>query len=374
MKVLLIRSQTADPSVKKVARALAESGHRVTLLLWDRESKHRNADSCNLYDIHKFPLKAPSGKVTISLYLPIWWLYELLYLLKEDACIIHACDLDTLLPAVFVKLFKKRKLCYTIYDFYADNLPTRFPDTIRKFIASLEKFLIGFTDSLFLVDETRYEQIKGSKINKLVYVYNSPIDHFNVKSSSKSTSETLVFYAGLLVESRGLRHMMEAIKDLDDVRLIVAGTGPNAVIISEYESKYPNKIRYMGWIPYEEVIEWSLCSDILFAFYDPKVPNSKYASPNKLFEAMMCGKPIIVSDGSTMSTIVRKENCGLVVPYGDIEAIKRAILRLKTNSKLYHKIAQHARAAYESRYSWDIVKDRLTKTYNEIAKSLYSRD
>ena len=44
---------------------------------------------------------------------------------------------------------------------------------------------------------------------------------------------------------------------------------------------------------------------------------------------MMCGKPILVSDNSSMARIVRHNNCGLVVPYGDVGAIKEAIVKLR---------------------------------------------
>lgn len=176
----------------------------------------------------------------------------------------------------------------------------------------------------------------------------------------------LIFYAGLIHKSRGLEYMIKAVEDIDNVRLLIAGIGPDADM---FENQYPDikkKIQYIGFIPYEEVMVKTMDADILFAFYDPKIPGNRYASPNKLFEVMMYGKPIIVNDETSMANIVRKENCGLVVPYGDVSAIKEAIIKLKNDSSLYQKLGSNGRKAYEDKYNWLIMERRLLDAYNDI--------
>lgn len=365
MKVTLVRSRAIDPSVNKVAKALSQNGYDVKLLLWDRQNtlKSKNGDK---YTICNFNLKAPYDKFSVLFYLPIWWIYEFFFLLKDDSTVIHLCDLDTLIPAIFVKLIRRVKICYTIYDFYADNLQN--PLIVRKFIAFVERFGIRFTDVLFLVDECRYEQVKGAKINKIVYIYNSPPDYFDAKQRQKSgaVADITVFYAGLIHKSRGLEYMINAIQDLDNVKLIIAGTGSDKGLLEKLSIDAKKEIQYIGQIPYEKVIEKTMEADILFAFYDTIIPNNRYASPNKLFEAMMCGKPIIVSDGSSMANTVRRVNCGLVVPYGDVQAIREAIVNLKIDPRLRKELGENGRKAYEDRYSWAIMEGRLINAYNEL--------
>jgi glycosyltransferase involved in cell wall biosynthesis len=125
-------------------------------------------------------------------------------------------------------------------------------------------------------------------------------------------------------------------------------------------------VTFIGTIPYDEVIRRTLQSDLLFALYDPNVPNNRYASPNKLFEAMMCGKPILVSDGTAMAEIVREEECGLVVPYGDVDAIKHAILTLKNDPALCRRLGENGRRAYETKYNWKIMEERLLEIYRRL--------
>ena len=81
---------------------------------------------------------------------------------------------------------------------------------------------------------------------------------------------------------------------------------------------------------------------------------------------MMCGKPILVSDGTAMADIVKEEECGLVVPYGDVDAIKHAILTLKNDPVLCRRLGENGRRAYETKYNWKIMEERLLEIYRRL--------
>lgn len=372
MKVVLIRAQTLNENINKWALALAQNGHDVKLLTWDRQGKCPAIERRDSYTWYRFRLKAPYGKLTILFYLPIWWLYEFLFFLKNKPDVIHAFDLDTLIPAVLIKLIRsKTRLCHTVQDFYASLFADAYisipiPRFVVNAVASLERFLVRYTDILFLVSEYQYEEFKESKLNKVVYIYNSPPDYLNTKSAPKSTRQFTIFYAGGISKRRGLEYVISAVEELDGVRLVIAGLSSDK---DAYRPRFSNanKIHFMGRIPHEEVIERSLNSDLSFCFFNPETPYIEHTSPNKLFEAMMCGKPIIVNEVGRMSEIVKEADCGFVVPYGDAAAIKEAILGLKNNPELGRKLGENGRKAYENRYSWEIMKNRLISAYNEIA-------
>lgn len=366
-KVIIVRGRGIDPAVYKMAQSLANNEYDVTLLVWDRQDTIQ-VDQISGFSVNRCTFKAPYDNPRVIFYLPIWWIYEFIFLLKNDCTIIHACDIESMVPAVLVKMVKKIRLNYTIYDFYADCLSST-PQFIRNLIASFEKYLIRFTDTVFLVDEARYNQINGAKINKIAYIYNTPPDHYKIRQNRDHFSglDTFVlFYAGILHKGRGLEYILEAISDLNHVRLLIAGIGQDLDLIYEYSKRDPEKIRYLGVLSYEDVIDNTFKSDILFAFYDPAIPNNRYASPNKLFESMMCGKPIITNNGTSMAEIVLKQNCGLVIPYGDISAIKQAILTLKEDPELCKQLGANGRKAYEQKYNWTIMEKRLITAYENL--------
>ncbi len=373
-RVAIVRARAIDHAIHKVAEDLSTRGYAVTLLVWDRA--HNTPITPNgRYQIRAFQLKAPYDKATIALYLPLWWLYELYFLWKGSYDILHACDLDTLFPAIIVKALRKKKLCYLIYDFYADNLPDgRFRlarSAVRAFVSTLERVGIGFADVLFLVDESRVQQVCGARIQKLVYLYNTPRDHRVERTGAetrveKSADELLLFYAGGTEPNRGIQFMLDAINDMARVRVLLAG----ALIDERVRERLKDgseSVQYLGWLPsYDEVLAWTRAADTVFRFSDPASPKTRYASPNKLFEAMMCEKPIIVSDKSRMADIVRAERCGIVVPYGDVEGLKDGVALLRDNPDLRSALGKNGRRAYEERYNWDIMTGRLLEAYDAL--------
>jgi glycosyltransferase involved in cell wall biosynthesis len=369
LKVTLLRGRAIDSAIYKIADTLSHNGHEVRLLVWDR--MHTLQDTRKFdYEVVRFNLKAPYDKSTALFYIPIWMIYLFFFLLREKTDVIHASDLDTLIPAALARVIRKNRLYYTVYDFMANNLPDgRFQilrKLFRRFVAATEKWGIGLTDVLFLVDECRFENVKGAQIKKVVYIYNTPPDSLVTKPDGlPNTSSRLgLFYAGIINRDRGLEHWVRAVRGLDGVELTIAGSGPNLEFIKS-EARHNKNVIFLGQIPYEEVISRTQKEDILFATYDPVIPTNKYASPNKLFEAMMCGKPIIVNDGTSMADIVKKENCGLIVGYGNVEQIRNAILRLKDDGQFRKELGEKGRKAYDRKYSWSIMEKRLLYEYQE---------
>jgi glycosyltransferase involved in cell wall biosynthesis len=124
----------------------------------------------------------------------------------------------------------------------------------------------------------------------------------------------------------------------------------------------------LEWQKPERIMESVRSSDALFAIYDPSVPNNRFSSPNKLFEAMMCAKPIIVNAGTSMDLTVREEDCGIVIDEISPEAIRKAILTLKTNNELRERLGENGRRAYDQKYGWSIMEKRLIDLHSRLAK------
>src|SRR5205807_2623613 len=158
---------------------------------------------------------------------------------------------------------------------------------------------------------------------------------------------------------------IEAVKRVDGVALVLAGSGPDESYFREL-ARETSRLHFIGWIPrHEDLLREEMNSDILFRFSDPKHPKTRYESPNKLFDAMMCAKPIIVSAGGSMARIVKEEACGLVVPFGDIPAIQQAITKLRDNPDLRLRLGSNGRRAYEQRYNGAIMRERLLRAYSD---------
>ena len=109
MKIIFIRSRALNGNPDKIAEFLLKKGFDVKLLLWDRQGNYLNTKFSNSI-VNTFKLKAPYDETRIVFYQPLWFIYNLFFLLfKDNSDIIHAADLDTLISAVLVKLIKEKK-------------------------------------------------------------------------------------------------------------------------------------------------------------------------------------------------------------------------------------------------------------------------
>ncbi|MFB3889923.1 MAG: glycosyltransferase family 4 protein [Candidatus Bathyarchaeia archaeon] len=362
--VLFIASYAECPRVWKMASVLAERHFKVTILEWDRKAELPAAENASGMCVRRMKLKAPYGSRLI-LFLPVWWMYASLYLLTHRFEVVQPQNLDNLVVSWMVSHLRRAKISYDIADFYADTYVPGNVTPLRRFVAWLERNLIMSADAAIAVDEARLRQINLPSV-KFSVIYNSPPDiysDFKGKRADKARSNLpfTIFYAGILEKDRGLDMMVEAIRELPNVRLVVAGFGHLEKEFSRLAGRH-NNVEFLGRVPYDRVLELTHASDCVIAIYDPTVRNNVFASPNKLFESMLCAKPIIVSDGTAMSEVVRRERCGFVVEYGNVKQLKELILRIKEDRWLLNWCGENGRRAYERDYAWSLMETRYMET------------
>jgi glycosyltransferase involved in cell wall biosynthesis len=375
-RVLVLRSNpiAPDPRVEKIARALQRSGYSVTALGWDRSAQMAEKETVDGFTIIRMPIHADFGSGLANLPNLLRWQWRLFTWLTKhhtEFDLIHACDFDTILPALWCKRRWGQTVVYDIFDFYADHL-RRTPVWIKNWIRTVDLNSINRADALILVDDARIAQIAGSKPKKLVVVYNSPeeLNHSDRPIYSPSpASELRIAYVGLLQVERGLFEMLNVVGRHPNWHLDLAGFGGDEKEIAERANGMANVV-FHGRVAYATALALSQAADVLFATYDPSIPNHRFSSPNKVFEAMMLGKPIIVAYNTNMDRIISMAEAGLVVAYGDEAALETALTKLADDPSSRQQFGQHARAAYDQMYSWHVMESRLRDLYSELTTRL----
>jgi len=370
--VVMIRSHYPDTRLEREAASLQHGNHSVSLLVWDR-GKIPAAPDANGCEVKRFSARVQPDNLLVVLYLPFWWLFVALDLAVRDFDIVHAADFDTFLPAVFVAKIRGKKIIYDVYDFYAEML--RFPvlpNISKRCISAVDRYLMRHADAIILPDPARIEQIGAAGSENVAIVANSPaVGMIEGIRPHDNDGRFTIFYGGFVTEDRCVDELCRVVRDLPDVHLSIAGpcSEPYQEVLRRICRGAENIELSFGWLPYQEILARTLGADLLIALYDPRVPNNRYASPNKLFEAMLCGKPIIVNSGTSMTSIVRSTECGVVVPFGDSESFRETIRRLKDDPALKARLGGNARAAYDSLYRWGIMEERLLAVYRDLTGS-----
>jgi glycosyltransferase involved in cell wall biosynthesis len=361
-KILMVISYP-DTRLRKEIDTLLKCGYEVKVIIWERGWPF----TCDKkVDVKCLGLNAPIGRINSLLYFPIWFLYLVFWLFKSEWDVVHAVNFDTYLFSLIAAKIKNKPIIYDIYDFYGDMMPS----ILRNIIVKVDKRLLPFSDVLILADEARIEQIGGNIHKNIFTINNSPEEYNFDKNYHEDNINTFkVFIGGKILKERCLDVVISAIGKIEGAKLSIRGhcdeTDYKQQII-QLSQKFDNIDMYLDGVPYEEIVKGTLSADLTIALYDPDIPNNRYASPNKLFEAMASKIPIIVNENTSMADIVRKEKCGIVIPYGNEEALIWAVSRLKNDLSLQKRLGDNGRKAYENKYNWTIMENRLNSIYSQV--------
>jgi hypothetical protein len=191
-RVLICRSNPVapDPRVEKIARSLASVGYQVSVLGWDRSGELPARSQQDGVTLLRLPIVAAFGSGMANLPNLLRWQWGLMRWLirhREAYDIIHACDFDTILPALASQALFSKKVVYDIFDFYADHLRAT-PELFKKAIRFVDLRAIGRADALILADESRREQIRGARPRFSAVIYNSP-EEVAIQQAGGLTSE-----------------------------------------------------------------------------------------------------------------------------------------------------------------------------------------
>lgn len=356
-----------DPRLIKEFGSIIRAGHSVNIICMCEKYGPETSDEVN---IHNLKLKGRNN-FTSLFYWPIWWMYEFYSLLRVQTDIFHVLNYNSILPAIIVGRIRKIPVIYEIMDTTYDAL--KLPQAIRSLIMFFDKIFMKHSDAIILVDECQIKQFREIPNDNVNVIYDSAHDFRGSKTTNVKVGATFVMlYVGVLYKIRQLNldKLYNVIKDIDGVKLIIAGYGDLVDDIKQWEETSDGNIEYIGRINYSEALKLSLNADCLVVLRSSNLNTNKYICGSKLWESMMCGRPILVNKGTSTAAKVLKENCGLVVDAYDLFELKEKIILMRDNPDLCRRLGQNGRRAYEERYSWDIMEKRLLDLYGRLTGNM----
>jgi glycosyltransferase involved in cell wall biosynthesis len=376
--IVLIRSSSLiyDPRATKIIRSLNKR-YRTSAIGWNREGIFIKESQKTLpINVDLFDMKAPFGKKSLVAYFPLFWIWVLFCLFSKRPRAVHACDLDSLIPAYIYKTIFRKKLVYDVFDRYAMSKISPKSRLLYSFVNSLEDILGSKADVLMTVSEKLLDTFHKKPANCAI-VMNCPerpeqevqdqiMGRSNIEDDDRSDNSTMtIVYTGAVVKKRGIERVIEALQGLSHIRFVIAGRVLDDELfnyISTSKQSINNNIKYEGLLTPSDAIALEARSHVMAILYDPDRPINKFAMPNKLFEAMMLGIPLITN---VAPEIVSEANCGIMVDYNDISQIKAAIISLEDKG-LRTKLGKNGRKAFEEKYNWNMMEDELFKVYSDL--------
>jgi glycosyltransferase involved in cell wall biosynthesis len=176
-------------------------------------------------------------------------------------------------------------------------------------------------------------------------------------------------FVGGMSRHRGAREMIIAVSKLpkeNDARLVIAGLfDPPALEHELRASPGWARVDYRGWQPRVKIDSLLNQSRVGVVLFHP-FQNYMEAQPNKLFEYMAAGIPVIASDFPMWRQIVYKARCGILVNPLDTLAIANAIQWIFDHPGEAEEMGRRGRAAVRSEYNWPYEAEKLLGFYARL--------
>lgn len=370
-RTLILRSNPIAPDsrVEKEAAALQEKGWDVTILAWDRRRNHKIVQEVKSIFGYKIPIilfgheaKYGNGIKSLNAFLKFQInIFRWLFANKKEYDIIHACDFDTAFTSSIANLFLKKKFVFDIFDYIGGDRKT----ILQKILCRLQTWIINRSDVTILCTEERKKQIGKAKPKQTVIIHNAPprIKMISDSLLAPINAKIKVCYVGILQDYRLLMEIPKFFINHSEYELHIGGFGKYEEFYKELSLKHDNII-YYGSLPYEETLKLENECDIMLAIYDPTIENHVFAAPNKFYEGLMIGKPLIMVNGTGMSYIVKKYNIGETIDYS-YQGFEDGIFRITERRNEWPEITKKMKEIYNM-FSWDEMKIRLDTLYRDL--------
>jgi glycosyltransferase involved in cell wall biosynthesis len=290
---------------------------------------------------------------------------------RLNARVYHFHDPEILLIALF--LFGGGAA--VVYDSHEDmprSLLSRdwIPGWIKPVLSSAFEYFENFVARRLsgVIGATPYIADRFSRINSMTEAINNyPLESEIGGMLGAYNCTRTVCYLGAISRVRGIFEMVHALEYVD-VKLILAGAFEDANIERDVRALPGwNKVDYRGTISRSEVSKIMTESSAGLVLYHSE-PNHINAQPNKMFEYMSVGLPVIASNFLLWREIIEGNRCGICVDPLNPKAIGDAIQYLMDNPHKAEQMGKNGRKAVEQKYNWLIEEKKLLALYKDLLK------
>ena len=353
----------AKPVVRvgKIAKTLTHMGYQINFWGWDRHRRYPDRFVQDGMDHRMILHGGGESNKSLAFMYPLWALKVFLHLLRKRPSLVYAANLDTAFPCALASFLYPLKFIYDNHDTY--YMRYLVPSPIIWILKMVERFTLRRSNWVFLPDENRMTRIERPYAPKTTVIYNCPED---VPPTATGTDQRpfTVFLSGYLREDRGTRLLLQAARQMGELRILAAGNIPDPNL--EQEIRAHRQVDFRGYLPLWEALALCHQVDLIFTFYDPKRELNRYAASNKWYDAMMAGKPILVNSEVLNAQWIAQEDIGYLCPYGDVQALINCLRHISQHKEEALRKGQKGRRLFETKYDWPNMEKRLRNVFSAV--------
>ena len=372
---VVLNDFTRDNRVLKTAIALVEAGHEVTVVALHRNQLPRLEKHPAGFRIERVRIYIPGFRVLTpfkwaELALRIAFTYR-----KADAW--HCNDAEAFGMGLLAKRLRPDlKLVYDCHEFESER--NGKPEWLSKFVRRMETRHIRKAEEVIVVSpsikaayESRYT---AQGMRRISLVRNVP----NVRTGDAAThplrtnlglkmDDFVAIYQGALTINRGIETLLAMAPRLNGSRIHLVFMGYGMLEPQVLEAVRQNaNVHFQPAVPYEEVLDYTGDADVGLVSVKPVCLSYLYCLPNKLFESIQAGIPVLVNDLPDCVALVQEFGIGLRVANDTPEGWHEALVEAESKSPAWKVQAIGGMRNAQAALNWENESHQLTRIYDRL--------
>ncbi len=246
------------------------------------------------------------------------------YLLFKKTQLLISNDLDTLLPNYLVSLLRQKALVYDAHEYFLGSTEIAERPIVRNFWKIIEKGIFPRLQNIITVNHSiadLYEKAYGIRPNVVRNLPNRFIADKKITRSELGLPEEkkiVLMQGGGINVDRGAEELINAMKPkygLDDVELYFIGGGDVWEKIKQLtkDLHLERKVHFLPKMPYQKMMNYTYLCDLGVSLDKPVSLNYKYSLPNKLFDYLAAGIPVLASPMVEIKKIIESYDVGMCI-------------------------------------------------------------
>ncbi|MCL4540329.1 MAG: glycosyltransferase [Bacteroidetes bacterium] len=346
-----------DARSTKYLRSLLSTGFKAKLVGVASDGSAERTD-----DLVRVPISHKGGKAFfVQFYQKV-----IPEAIRTSAKIVIAGDLFSLPPAIINKHRHSHKgrtvrLIYDSKELY-DALPSlKVKRTSFLFWNIVEKSSLRYVDSVFTVNQSIADILEARWHLPTTVLRNVPDQLAQRHAASKTFNKIFLTFSGGLQGGRGLHDLLKLISILPpiyEIRFVGDGTMREDLMHQAYELHIQDRVHFVGRVRNENVVE-ELSKAHIGIYLMENTGLCHYLSlPNKLFQFISSGLPVIVPKFPEMERIVKEFGIGAAVDPSDLNEVAKTVLEITGSTETYEQISLNCEKASEV-LNWQVEEKKF---------------
>ncbi|MBP8822219.1 MAG: glycosyltransferase [Flavobacteriales bacterium] len=276
---------------------------------------------------------------------------RLFFVLLYGRCsLFFSNDLDTLLPNFLAARLRGRQLVYDTHEFFTEVPELVDRPKVRSTWLAIERWIFPKLETVITVNQSIANAYRERYGKELHVVRNIPMPRELGPVPSRdalglpSDKAILVLQGSGINVDRGAEEAVLAMRGLAHHLLLIIGSGDAWPVLQRLvqEHALEDRVRLIGKLPYERMMDYTRNADLGLTLDKDTNLNYRFSLPNKLFDYLRAGIPVLATDLPEVAGIVRRYDCGVVIPTPDPGSLQQAVELLGADPGRYAALRSNA--------------------------------